>query len=95
MFWLTQDLYPSPLVSYLITPRLLSKGKMVLALPPCRENAHENVIPNEILINTLNHNEIAAANTVIREESLYYLNVECAKAFKKYLLIQKTCQVLL
>lgn len=42
------------------------------ASPIRRGSGHGNVTPDEILINTLNHNEIAAANTEIREEPFYY-----------------------
>lgn len=70
-------------VSSLITLSQLGKGgggETVVLTPPStspaspirRGSGHGNVTPDEILINTLNHNEIAAANTEIREEPFYY-----------------------
>ena len=46
-------------------------GAVVLTPPPPLPSGHGNVTPDEILINTLNHNEIAAANTEIGEEPFY------------------------
>ena len=46
-------------------------GQVVLTPPPPLPSGHGNVTPDEILINTLNHNEIAAANTEIGEEPFY------------------------
>lgn len=75
--WLQQDLYPLTVFSHYSEPPQ-QREETVLTSPilPAHpgECVHENVTPNEILMNALNHNEIIATNAQIHQEPFYYLN---------------------
>lgn len=75
--WLQQDLYPLTVFSHYSEPP--QQGEETVLTSPILpahpgECVHENVTPNEILMNALNHNEIIAANAQIHQEPFYYLN---------------------
>lgn len=87
MWWLQQDLYPlTVFFHYSEPPQQGEKTVLTSPILPAHpgESLYENVTPNEILMNTLNHNEIIAAGAQIHEEPFYYLNKAHTEAFGKY-----------